>query len=331
MGCGASTKKPAAAEARQGSAPEKERPDSKQPLMSPKRLSVASKGEAIKKYVEHKNKRRTVADMDDEASKGVKMVDLEGLQQMWPEMEAESVKFLFNLFDKDGHGRIDTQEFVMAVALLTEDCKTTMQQLDACFHMFDTEKTGHLSRDEFEAMINASVTLSLHTVLSTEEGLHVIEEQLQKEYSEENINFWKQARAYVKASAEDRPALAKAIVDTFIADSAEFQINIPHGMRKGTLEAFRKAKESGEYPDNMFKDSEEEIFTLMDRDTWARVKADPKMTKSMASNYFTAADTNKDGIVSYEEYTTWALHTPQVLSFFGKLQQSVTHLMKDKV
>ena len=43
------------------------------------------------------------------------------------------------------------------MALLTEDCKTAVQQLDACFTMFDTEKSGTLDREEFEAMINASV------------------------------------------------------------------------------------------------------------------------------------------------------------------------------
>ena len=46
------------------------------------------------------------------------------------------------------------------MALLTEDCKTAVQQLDACFTMFDTEKSGTLDREEFEAMINASVRRS---------------------------------------------------------------------------------------------------------------------------------------------------------------------------
>eukprot|EP00966_Prymnesium_polylepis_P074136 1720829-Prymnesium_polylepis.2 len=46
------------------------------------------------------------------------------------------------------------------VALLTSDCKTPAQQLDACFTMFDTERTGYLNRAEFEAMINASVRAS---------------------------------------------------------------------------------------------------------------------------------------------------------------------------
>ena len=42
-------------------------------------------------------------------------MDLKGMQQMWPEMDPDTVKFIFNLFDTDGSGKIDAQEFVMAV------------------------------------------------------------------------------------------------------------------------------------------------------------------------------------------------------------------------
>ena len=45
----------------------------------------------------------------------VKTMDLKGMQKMWSEMDPDTVKFIFNLFDADGNGRIDTQEFVMAV------------------------------------------------------------------------------------------------------------------------------------------------------------------------------------------------------------------------
>lgn len=94
--------------------------------------------------------------------------------------------------------------------------------------------------------------------------------------------------------------------------------------------------ESGKpYAEDMFKDSEMEIFTLMERDTWARLKGDADMVceygihslgykaaylkhisqllqvRSMAKNYFFAADTNHDGVISYAEYQQWASANPQ--------------------
>ena len=222
------------------------------------------------------------------------------------------------------------------------------------------------------------VTLSLSTVLSTEEGRAAMETQLQKEYSEENINFWKQARIYRETAAEERAALAGTIVETYIKETAEFQVlpwsliiivissriistttaaaatttttiwrgpsdlephtrsmpsiraaqvNIPAKMRTATLTAYEEAQAAGTFGDELFAEPEEEIFTLMDRDTWARLKADPTMVKSMAASYFEAADKNKDGVVTFHEYRTWALANPQVLSFFSQVQKSVAGLL----
>lgn len=112
-------------------------------LRAPGRLSVTSKTEVLKRFHEHKVKRRTAAsraslaqisdtnsrtypsyclralqaDSDEDAALVLRTMDLHGLQVMWPEMDPESVKFLFNLFDKDRRGRIDTQEFVMAARI----------------------------------------------------------------------------------------------------------------------------------------------------------------------------------------------------------------------
>jgi len=296
-------------------------------------LSVASKSEALKKFHEHKQKRKSVIaeQGSDDVLTEMKSMDLHGMQRMWPEMEADTVKFIFNLFDTDGSGKIDSQEFVMAVALLTTDCQTPAQQLDACFTMFDTERNGHLDRNEFEAMINASVTLSLHTVIQTKEGQQAVEEQLKKEYSEENIEFWKQVRAYAACAEGERPEMAKLVVERYIKEGSELQVNIPDHMRVATLEAFDQASKGGvPFSESLFKDSEDEIFTLMDRDTWNRLKNDPEAVKTMAANYFEAADKNKDGVVTYHEYRACALDNPQVLSFFAQLQKSVRSLLLGK-
>ena len=98
-------------------------------------------------------------------------------------------------------------------------------------------------------------------------------------------------------------------------------------MRTATLTAYEDAQSGGTFGNELFAEAENEIFTLMDRDTWARLKNDPSMVKQMAADYFDAADKNKDGVVTFHEYRTWALANPTVLSFFSQVQKSVSGLL----
>mmetsp|Transcript_47677 Transcript_47677/g.140814 ORF Transcript_47677/g.140814 Transcript_47677/m.140814 type:complete len:359 (-) Transcript_47677:688-1764(-) len=260
-------------------------------------------------------------------------VSREELRTLFPTIDLELLDAFFSLADVDKDGMVSQSEFLMSIALLTKGCSAPVQQVDACFTMFDKDGSGSLSHDEFRRMIRVSVSLNLNYVLKTEAGRKRMEEQLAKEYSEENIEFWKAARSYVEAAAEARAELAKTIADRYIKESGDMQVNIPDGMRVETLKAYDDAVAVGTpdaWKDELFKAAEDEIFTLMDRDTWARLKSDPEMVKSMAANYFEAADKNKDGLVTYHEYRAWALDNPQVLSFFGQLQKAVGTLLMGK-
>ena len=58
-------------------------------------------------------------------------MDFEGFKAMLPELDPEVLKFVYRIFDSDMSGTVGTQEFLMTFALLTEDCQTLEQQLDA--------------------------------------------------------------------------------------------------------------------------------------------------------------------------------------------------------
>ena len=79
----------------------------------------------------------------------------------------------------------------MAMALLTTDIDGSVEaQLEAAFCMFDADKSGEMSRFEFEAMVQATVNLKLEHLLSSDHGSAAFESQLQKEFSDENLAFW---------------------------------------------------------------------------------------------------------------------------------------------
>ena len=79
----------------------------------------------------------------------------------------ELFKFVFRLFDPNNTGMVDADAFVAATALLTKGAEKVEDQVEACFHMFNTNGDGVLTQPEFRAMMEATVALNLHRRIST--------------------------------------------------------------------------------------------------------------------------------------------------------------------
>ena len=194
----------------------------------------------------------------------------EGLKSALKDVDEALLGFLFRLFDADGSGKVDTHEFLVTLGLM-KTCTTPEEQLEACFVMFDTTNSGTLTRAEFETMIQASVNLNLTYLLQTEGGKQAFEDQLSKEFSQENLEFYEAAKAFRDLPEEDRLANAKKLMQKYVKDGADEQINLPSAMVKKLEKAFKELKASGGIPDaEMFALAEKEILSLMEKDTHKR-------------------------------------------------------------
>ena len=122
------------------------------------------------------------------------------------EMDEGVFDLLFRLFDPKDTGAVDTDQFVMAVGLIASASQEGNLELsiEACFYMFDTGRTGTLTRTDFETMVNTTIALKLEFLLQTDEGTKAFSDQLQKEFSHENFTFWQEARAYAQAADGER-------------------------------------------------------------------------------------------------------------------------------
>ena len=78
------------------------------------------------------------------------------------DIDDELFKFVFRLFDPNNTGKVDADAFVAGIALLTKGAETVDDQVEACFHMFDTLGNGVLTQPEFRAMMEATVALNLN-------------------------------------------------------------------------------------------------------------------------------------------------------------------------
>mmetsp|Transcript_2948 Transcript_2948/g.7811 ORF Transcript_2948/g.7811 Transcript_2948/m.7811 type:complete len:373 (+) Transcript_2948:64-1182(+) len=250
-------------------------------------------------------------------------VSREELRTLFPTIDLELLDAFFSLADVDKDGMVSQSEFLMSIALLTKGCSAPVQQVDACFTMFDKDGSGSLSHDEFRRMIRVSVSLNLNYVLKTEAGRKRMEEQLAKEYSEENIEFWKAVQEFQHAPDGERAAAAADLAKRYVRSGAERQVNLPDNVARAALKAVDAADKSGQPPSaDVFDRAQSEIFRLMERDTFSRFKSDPTMVDKLADDFFSKVDVDASGRVSYVEYRKWALNEPTVIVFFSGLMEA---------
>jgi len=94
---------------------------------------------------------------------------------------------------------------------------------------------------------------------------------LAKEWSTENLLFWKQVNEYkLLADPEERTKKAQEIIETFIRDNAIYEVNLPDTIRTRIRKDIEQVVESGHAPVEMFDAAQTEIFSLMSNDSFHR-------------------------------------------------------------
>ena len=247
---------------------------------SASRMSVATEGAAQQLFRDYRRRSETARRSDSSSGSGSagspERIDRKGLRRMLSTVPDDQFDFLWPLFDSKGTGLVEPDEFVMTLGMLKDPNMSTERRVEVCFFMFDTNKTGTLSREEFRAMIQATVNVNLYDLLQTKTGEEGFEKHLQSEYSQENLAFYKAVQAFAKNAAAgdgDAAKAAKDIVQKYVKEGAEEQVNLPGPTTKRCLEkvaAVEAAGGGGAAWADVFKEAEAEIFKLMERDTCAR-------------------------------------------------------------
>ena len=80
---------------------------------------------------------------------------------------------------------------------------------------------------------------------------------------------------------------------------------------------------------NIFDAASEEIFKLMERDTFSRFKSDPQAISQLVDGYYKSANKEGRGNVSYADFRAWAVDEPSLLVVFTGLCNTVQRLLKD--
>lgn len=189
-------------------------------------------------------------------------------------------------------------------------------------------------------MIQATVNLNLDHLLETDHGAAAFEAQLQREFSEENLAFWQAVREY--RAIEGGPARltrAREIDTEFVQEGSMRQVNLPSGLVAKFTTALAACE--SEAPVDIFDAASDEVFRLMERDTFSRFKSDPSALSNLVDGYYAAAAAasgsagKKDGaepdLITFRQFREWALKEPAVLIFFTGLCTSVKRILSENI
>jgi len=134
-------------------------------------------------------------------------------------------------------------------------------------------------------------------------------------------------------SDSKRLAAARKLHRRFVTDDADDMINLPFQIQQKITTEITAAQSGGAaIRSAVFEEAEQEIFRLMERDTYARFRSDPAALGELIESFFTEIHGSKPDkpelVVEYDEYKAWVLKHPQALAFFSSLPVALRKLVR---
>ncbi|CAD5113340.1 DgyrCDS2517 [Dimorphilus gyrociliatus] len=127
----------------------------------------------------------------------------------------------------------------------------------------------------------AGWAVSFDRLLEDVEGLNTFTKFLEKEYSDENIIFWKRCQEYNQLSdPNQRKLLAEEIFDNHLASGASLMVNIDCVAKKITEDGMK----GEELSPNLFRSAQKQIYCLMKQDSYPRFLKSEMYRKSVVKD-----------------------------------------------
>ncbi|XP_067120845.1 regulator of G-protein signaling 7-like [Centruroides vittatus] len=106
--------------------------------------------------------------------------------------------------------------------------------------------------------------ISLRELLSDPTGVRQFENYLRKEYSHENIVFWKEVQALKRGSQRNMKEKVQRIYNEFIAPNSPMEVNLDSKTHETIIETMKNPTRY------TFDSAQEHVFALMEKDTYPR-------------------------------------------------------------
>jgi len=203
----------------------------------------------------------------------------------------------------------------------------TDEEKEGIVTLFDPNGDGELDREEFSSLMKATIMSKMTHVeflMKNDAAGKVFNDHMKKEFTEENSSFYTAIEAWKKIESPTIEETQK-ILALHIQPGSDLEVNIPATQVDDILESFAKAEGNKLLvPKTIFDAAQSEIYKLMDRDSYARFKKNPEHIKAMTDALFDQADSNKDGVIELEEYKAWVKSNPDAMNFVRELHTQST-------
>jgi len=121
------------------------------------------------------------------------------------------------------------------------------------------------------------VLSSLNNVLTNGHGLQYFRAFLESEFSVENLDFYLAVQHYKKLKQDsERKKMAYEILENFIRDRAQKQVNVSFSQREEVEENMRGTKG---FPLDLFDNIQKSIFSMIESDSFPRFQRHPLYTR----------------------------------------------------
>ncbi|GMH68946.1 hypothetical protein TrRE_jg1106 [Triparma retinervis] len=258
----------------------------------------------------------------------------DNLRSLFGNLEDQAFEDVYCLFDWDNDGSVDVHEFVLTMSLLATPATSFEAEQNLLFAIFDQDGSGTMDREEFGKMMRATLRCKmthLDFCMKTEGRKATFRRHLEGEYSTETLEFYNHVEDYrnlVKSlevdeyedMREDCNDLVDVIYNRFIDEGANEQVNIQGRTRNEIKNIVERVNKNTQlYPFTIFDSAQQEIYQLMNRDTFERFKHNDALMDQMLTSLFDEVDVKKNGVITVAEYKTWATMNPELTNFLKDL------------
>ena len=251
--------------------------------------------------------------------------DKAGIKSLFPSIDIGTFEHVYSLFDWTSTTKeVDPREFVLTLSLLAIPTKDVEMEAVLIFTIFDPDGSGTLDREEFSSLMKATIMSKLthvEFIMNNDAGGKVFAKHMAAEYTEENVAFY---YSVIEWRKKETPTVeeTQALIDLHIKAGSELEVNIPQTQQKKLLARFKECVDQNLPIDKqLFDEAHDEIYRLMDKDSYARFKKNPAEVKELTDALFDQADVNGDGVIELSEYQEWVADNPEAMNFIRELHE----------
>lgn len=243
---------------------------------------------------------------------------------------------LFDFMDSDKNGVVDEVEFSITVCFLLKH--DVQSNTELAYMIFDSNRSGGLTKQEFSEMLAAIIGTTLKTVDHISSVRQSFDEFVIARSMKDSLSFYRKMKPYTYYEDDNLKfyPIPFGVVDQikkhFLLESSVDKINVSSTCIEEILEAIDSSKGTEEtcMEGEAFRECYEEVVYLIESNSLNEFKdalRKPPYTKTTKEVWKRFKLGEKDSL-NFDQFSEWTSEIPGVFDFFKDIQKDMAGLIK---